>query len=237
MTQPYYLMELPTTEYREALELQHKLVAARRDGILDRDIVLLLEHPPVFTLGRRGGREHLIVAEGFIRSKGMEVVHAERGGDVTYHGPGQLVCYPIVDLRARQGDVLEFVGALEEVMIRTVADWGITAVRNTMNRGVWVGRDKLGSVGIAIRKGISFHGFALNVNTVLEPFTWIHPCGLEGVLITSMKRVLEREVPMEDIRRAVLLHMGDIFRLEWERITPETIYRLMADHVRERAVK
>ncbi len=224
---------VPRMDYLEALELQHSLVDAKTSAILSREVLLLLEHPPVFTLGRRGNREHLLVAEGFLGSRGIQVCHVERGGDVTYHGPGQLVGYPIVDLRATHWKVIDFVKALEEVMIRTVADWGITAERNSINRGVWVGKNKLGSIGIAIRRGVSYHGFALNVNTSLEPFTWIHPCGLEGVQVTSMKRELGREVPMEDVQRANALHIQEIFGVELERVSLEDIYSLLGTKAQE----
>jgi len=214
-------------DYHEALKLQRALVDAKIAATLSRDILMLLEHPPVFTLGRRGSHEHLLVAEAFLELRGIQVIHVERGGDITYHGPGQLVGYPIVDLREGGWKVIDFVGALEEVMIRTVADWGIRAVRNPTNRGIWVGMSKIGSLGIAVRRGISFHGFALNVNTWLEPFSWIHPCGLEGVRVTSMKQVLGKEIPIKEIRCAVGLHIQEIFGVELEQVSLEDIYRLL----------
>jgi lipoate-protein ligase B len=218
-------------DYHEALELQHALVDAKIAATLSRDVLMLLEHPPVFTLGRRGSHEHLLVAEAFLESRGIQVIHVERGGDITYHGPGQIVGYPIMDLRAGRLGVVEFVGALEEIMIRTVADWGIRAVRNPKNRGVWVGISKIGNLGIAVRRGVSFHGFALNVNTWLEPFSWIHPCGLEGVRVTSMRQVLGKEIPIKEIRRAVGLHIQEIFGVELEQVSLEDIYRLLGTKV------
>jgi len=222
-------------DYLEALELQRSLVDAKTAEIVNQDMLLLLEHPPVFTLGRRGNREHLLVAEAFLGSRGIQVCHVERGGDITYHGPGQLVGYPIVDLRAGRWKVVAFVEALEEVMLRTVADWDIIAERNSMNRGVWIGNSKLGSVGIAVRRGISYHGLALNVNTSLEPFAWIHPCGLEGVQATSMEQVLGREIAMEDVRRAAGLHIQEIFGVELERVSLEDIYSLLGKRAQELA--
>ena len=185
--------------------------------------MLLVEHPPVFTLGRQGRRTHLLVAEDFLRKKGIEVVHVERGGDITYHGPGQLVGYPIVDLRSKPWGVTDFIELLEELMIRMAAEFGVTAVRNIKNRGVWVADRKLGSVGIAIRKEISLHGMALNVNPSLEPFSWINPCGLEGVQATSLKRELGNAIPMEDIRQAVGRHTRDIFGVELKRVGLEEL--------------
>lgn len=219
-----YCVEIEFMEYRQAWDLQGKLVSARRAGVLDRDIILILEHPSVFTLGRRGGLDNLRVPKAFIKAQGIDVVHVERGGDITYHGPGQLVVYPIMDMRSGGWKVAEFVGALEEVMIRTAADFGVIAGRNSRNRGVWVGQDKLGSVGIAIRHEISFHGFALNVNISLEPFTWINPCGLQMVRMTAMKDLTGREISMEDVQKSALRHIQEIFNITLEKVGLEFIY-------------
>lgn len=198
-----HILDLPVLEYSAALDLQHQLVAARIDGRLDRDIVLILEHPPVFTLGRRGGVGNLKVSEAFLRIKGIPLVRVERGGDITYHGPGQLVVYPIVDLRSGKSRVVEFVECLEEIMIRVLSQWGLDGVRNPANRGVWVGPSKIGSLGIAIRRSVSFHGFALNVNTSLEPFQWVNPCGLSGASVTSMEKELDSVIAISDVRDAI----------------------------------
>lgn len=210
----WLLIELPATEYTEAWDLQNNLVGARKDGVIDKDIVLLLEHPPVFTLGRRGGLKNLTVSEDFLNKAGIPVVHVERGGDITFHGPGQVIMYPIIDIRAARLGVIDYVGLLEEVMIRTASDWGIEAGRNSLNRGVWVGNNKLGSIGLAIRKGISFHGMAFNVNLSLEPFGWINPCGLHNIGITSMERELSRKVSMDKVREAIKRHVEAIFSVE-----------------------
>ena len=133
---PWLCVDIPLIDYKEALDLQRSLVDAKTSKIIDSDLVLFLEHPPVFTLGRRGGRDHLLVDDATLGTRGIEVFHAERGGDITYHGPGQLVVYPVVDLKKRQFKVVEFVGYLEEVMIRVAADWGIKAGQNAKNRGI-----------------------------------------------------------------------------------------------------
>ena len=223
----WLFVDLSLMEYAEALDLQHRLVDARVDGALGQDALLLLEHAPVFTLGRRGNREHMLVQEAFLRSRGIAVVQAERGGDVTFHGPGQLVGYTILDLRGIRLGAADLVEALEEVMIRTLGDWQIRARRSPANRGVWVEDDKVGSVGIAIRRQVSFHGFALNVNTRLKPFTWIHPCGLAGVRAISMKRLLGREVIMEDVRARIRFHVQEIFKARLVKRSLENIERLM----------
>ena len=194
--EPCYTVNLGLMDYSQAWELQSSLVAARINGSFDRDTILFLEHPAVFTLGRRGGREYLQVDEGFLKEAGIPIVQAERGGYITYHGPGQLVVYPIIDLHARRLGVPDFVTALEDIMLQAVRTWGIRAQRNKANAGIWMGNHKMGSIGIALRKGISFHGLALNVNVDLTPFYWIEPCGLKGISMTSVQQELGREIPM-----------------------------------------
>jgi lipoate-protein ligase B len=208
------LVELPVTEYERVWRLQTRLVAARRNGVLDRDVIMLTEHQPVFTLGRRGGLDNLITPAACLNGAGIPVFQVERGGNITYHGPGQLVLYPIVDLLGMGLKVVDYVGKLEEVAIRTAAVWGIKAERNVVNRGVWVGARKLGSVGIAVRRGIAFHGIALNVSLSLEPFRWIHPCGLHGVEVTSMERELSRPVSAVEVRRTMKGEIEAVFGVE-----------------------
>lgn len=221
--------DIPLMDYREMWQLQLSLVEAKHTRSDLPDAVFLVEHPSVFTLGHRGRRDNLLASEKFLREQGISVFHVERGGDITYHGPGQLVGYPVVRLRSNGWRVADFVEALEEVMIRSLADWGIRADRKTLNRGVWVGMFKIGSVGIAVRRGVSFHGFALNVNTSLEPFNFINPCGLQGVQMTSVKRILDKEIPMEEVRRASVCHIEDIFDVELKIVGVEDIYRLLDD--------
>lgn len=195
-------VNLPLTDYRQALEWQRHLVEARIAGTIDDDVVLVVEHPPVFTLGRRGGLENLVSTRDMLEQRGIEVVQVERGGNITYHGPGQLVAYPIFNLKKSGLGVAQFVSQLEQVMIDTAARWDVTARRDSKNRGVWVGGQKLGSIGISVRRGISFHGLALNVNTDLEPFGWINPCGLTGVTMTSMAQQLGQPLSMADLGKA-----------------------------------
>ena len=207
-------MDLPAVDYDEAYRLQQDLVAARHDGSIGKDVALFLEHPPVFTLGRRGGLDNLTVSQDWLRGKGIRVIQVERGGDITYHGPGQLILYPIVHLERAGLGVVEFVGKLEEVMIRTAADWSVPAERNPLNRGVWVGPRKLGSIGITVRRGISFHGLALNVTADLEPFDWINPCGLRGVRMTSLMQETGGPLDGEEVRASVKYHLKQVFGIE-----------------------
>jgi lipoate-protein ligase B len=206
-----YYVDLPTVEYQAAWDLQLSLVAIRKTGIISRDIVLFLEHQPVFTLGRRGGLDNLAVPLDFLENEGIPLIHVERGGDITFHGPGQLVVYPIIDLRAAGLGVAEYVTALEEVMIRIAADFQVMAERNRKNRGVWVGSNKLGSIGVAVRRGVSFHGLALNINTSLTPFSWIHPCGLSDIDMTSLGHELLREVSMDQVRASARHNLESVF--------------------------
>ncbi|MBW1730095.1 MAG: lipoyl(octanoyl) transferase LipB [Deltaproteobacteria bacterium] len=227
----WLLLDLGVMPYGEVWEFQHQVVAAKVEGRISANIFMLLEHEPVFTLGRRGQREHLLVSEHFLDAQGVPVIHVERGGDITYHGPGQVVGYPIVDLRQIGWKVVKFVEALEEVMICTVADFGIKAERNPLNRGIWVGPEKLGSVGIAVRHGITFHGFALNVSLSMEPFSWIHPCGLRDVRMTSMKHVLGQELDMESVRSSIRRHMERIFGVELEKLPLHSAQRTYFDSI------
>lgn len=230
MLRPAYLLDLADSpmEYRTVLTMQRAAVAARCQGLLDRDLVILLEHAPVFTLGRRGGRDNLLKDENQLARLGIEVVPIERGGDVTYHGPGQLVAYIIINLNAARIKVVELVEGLENAMVRTAAYWGVSARGNPAYRGAWVADRKLGSVGITIRRGISFHGLALNVNTDLTPFSWINPCGIQGCRMTSLAAETGRSVDMAATRGQMAGHMSDLFALEMESIHPDRLEQLIA---------
>ncbi len=211
-------VDLATLPYPQARALQLRIVAARYAGSFGDDVILLLEHPPVFTIGRHGSRRHLMVDDDFLARRQIPVIRVERGGEITYHGPGQVVVYPILDLKKNGGSVKAYVRALEETMIRTAADFGVTAARSPVNPGIWVSGRKLGSIGVAIRHGISFHGLALNVNLDLKPFGWINPCGLEGVRMTSVVNETGAPVAMADARRRMRTHLAEIFN-----ITPDFI--------------
>ena len=203
-------VDLGWTDYAAAHDLQLGLVEKRRRGVVG-DAFLVTEHPATFTLGRRGGRENLMVSETFLREKGIPLVHIERGGDITFHGPGQLVIYPILHLREAGLSVTDHVFRLEELMVRLAAVVGVTAARDPRNHGVWAGGKKLGSVGIAIRHGISFHGLALNVCLDPTPFSWVNPCGLTGVGMTTVSRELGREVSLAEVKEALPGILAEVF--------------------------
>lgn len=223
----WYGVDLGTMPYLDALSLQRKLVEiVSRGGCCG--VVLMLEHPPVFTLGQRGGIENLRVPLAFLERSGIPVIQVERGGSITYHGPGQLVVYPVVDLKPAGVSVAGYVEALEEVMIRTAADWNISAGRNPAGRGVWAGAAKLGSIGIRVRRTVAFHGLALNVSVSMTPFEWIHPCGLEGMAMTSMVQEAARDISMTDVRRAVVKHMEAVFGIPMT-MTDEAALKALLD--------
>ena len=222
-TRSLWCLDLKTMAYQEAWEFQQAMVRTRIETNFSQDVVLFLEHPPVFTLGRRGGIENLTVSDAFLETSGIQVIQVERGGDITYHGPGQMVVYPILDLDRQRLGITELVFMLEDVMIRVSETLGVQAVRNSRNRGVWIGDRKLGSIGLAVRKGISFHGMALNVNLSMTPFEWIHPCGLANVSMTSLEKELPERPSMQMVRKLTKQHLGDVFGRSLKEITRETL--------------
>ena len=203
---------LGTVRYAEALTLQRELVEERRANRVP-DLLLLLQHPPVITLGVKGdgGRSNVLVTDERLADLGVEISDTGRGGDVTYHGPGQIVGYPILDLKPDRCDVHRYVRDLEEVMIRVCADYGVTAGRIKGLTGTWVGADKIGAIGVRISRWITSHGFAFNVNTKLEEFQLIVPCGIADHGVTSLERVTGREVPLADVEDHVISHFAAVF--------------------------
>lgn len=226
-TQACLFLDLKTMAYQEAWEFQQAMVRARIEKNFSQDVILFVEHAPVFTLGRRGGLENLTVSDAFLKASGIQVIQVERGGDITYHGPGQMVVYPILDLDRHRLGITELVFMLEEVMIRVSKTLGVHAVRNPRNRGVWVGNKKLGSIGLAVRKGISFHGMALNVNLSMTPFEWIHPCGLVNISMTSLEKEMPEKTSMQVVRKLTKQHLGDVFQRSLEEISRETLGKLI----------
>ena len=198
--------------YADALALQRALVEERRAGTVG-DLLLLVEHPHVLTLGVRadGGRSHILAAPPSLSALGLEVHETGRGGDVTYHGPGQIVGYPIIDLKPDRCDVHRYVRDLEEVIIRTVGDYGIQAGRVEGLTGVWVGREKLAAIGVRIARWITSHGFALNVTTDLTYFDVIVPCGIADRGVTSMARLLKRDIAREEVEARIVARFCEVF--------------------------
>jgi lipoyl(octanoyl) transferase len=198
--------------YPEGLELQRALVEDRRANRVG-DLLLLVEHPHVLTLGVRGdgGRGHILATPETLASRGVGVYETGRGGDITYHGPGQIVGYPIVDLKPDRCDVHRYIRDLEEVLIRTGRDYGIEADRVEGLTGVWVGRDKLAAIGVRIARWITSHGFALNVTTDLDYFNLIVPCGIADRGVTSMSCLVGRPVDRAEVEGRIALHFSQVF--------------------------
>ncbi len=207
-----HVHRLGVVPYAEALDLQRTLVEQRKaDDIPDQ--LILLEHPPVITLGvrARNERSHVLETPAGLAAQGVELFETGRGGDVTYHGPGQLVGYPILDLRPDRCDVHRYVRDLEEVLIRAVARFAVTAGRAPGLSGAWVGEDKLAAIGVRIARWVTSHGFALNVTTNLQHFSLIVPCGIAGKGVTSLERLAGRPVPMADVQTAVTQAFAAVF--------------------------
>lgn len=207
------LHRLHVVTYENGMKLQQKLVELRqRDEIADQ--LLLLEHPPVITLGRGGKLDNLLASPQMLDAEGVRFFETTRGGDITYHGPGQIVGYPILHLGEGNRDVRKYVTRLEEVLIRTVAHYGITAERQDGKRGIWVGSNKIAAIGVRIARWVTSHGWALNVSTNLDHFRLITPCGLHGTGVTSIERETGRRVPVEEVREVLAAQFAEVFARE-----------------------
>ena len=210
---PCELRNLHFVTYENGMKLQQKLVDLRQKNELD-DQLLLLEHPPVITLGRGGDVKNLLVTPEALEAAGVRFFESTRGGDITYHGPGQIVGYPILHLGEGNRDVRKYVTALEEVLIRTVAEYGITAERLEGKRGIWVGRNKIAAIGVRIARWVTCHGWALNVSTNLEHFRFITPCGIDGMGVTSIERETGRRVALGEVREILAAKFAELFDRE-----------------------
>lgn len=207
-------MPLGRVPYAEALELQRSIARDRISGAISQDVLLLMEHPPVVTLGRSSKEKNLTASPEFLQSRGVELFEVERGGDVTFHGPGQLVGYPIIDLKRHRQDLHWYLRSLEQALINSLADYGIPGERNTSYTGVWTQGKKIASIGVHARDWVTWHGFALNVTTELSYFNLIVPCGIDGVVMTSIARELGVEdVSAHDVIERVTAKFADVFDL------------------------
>lgn len=205
---------LGVRSYAEVLAFQRELADKRISGEVDQDVLILVEHPPVVTLGRRKEDNKLPVSEAFLKARGIELFAVERGGGVTFHGPGQLVGYPIFDLQRHKQDLHWYLRQVEEVLIQSLAAYGIPAERNPGYTGVWTQGRKIASIGVHARSWVTWHGFALNVRTDLSYFDLMTPCGIDGVVMTSMQReVPGTEIAFPEVAARVAATFADVFNL------------------------
>ena len=211
------IVELGLIGYSDAWALQKRLVSTRKANAAE-DVLLLCEHPHVITLGRNGKREHLLASEHVLKQKGIELHATDRGGDITYHGPGQIIGYPILNLGAIRRDVVWYVRMLEEAMIRATAEFGVSAGRLEGKTGIWVRtattEEKLAAIGVHISRWVTSHGFAYNVSTDLRFFDLIVPCGIADRKATSLEKILGRSVERKEVAPQLVKHFGEVFGLE-----------------------
>jgi len=221
-----WLVDAGAIRYDASLELQRRVVEARKRASIP-DVLILCEHPHVITLGRNGKFEHLRASDQLLRQMNVEFHPTDRGGDVTYHGPGQIVGYPILDLTAYRRDIRWYVDQLEEVMIRATRDFGLAAHRSSANHGVWVdsasGEEKLAALGVHLSRWVTSHGFAFNVSTDLRYFDLIVPCGISGSRATSLERVLGHAVRLKPVRDQLAARFGEVFGSEMIPVTRERL--------------
>ncbi|MGI6777377.1 MAG: lipoyl(octanoyl) transferase LipB [Acetivibrionales bacterium] len=209
------VVRLGKMDYKEALNVQERLFALRLEGKTE-DTLLIVEHPPVITIGRRGTEDNIIMPTEMLKANGVGVYYVSRGGDVTYHGPGQIVGYPVFDLNNHGRDIKDFVYRIEEVFIRLLKEeYGIQAYRQDKKyTGVWVGNDKITAIGIAVKRWVTMHGFAFNVNTNLEHFKWIVPCGITDKGVTSVQKLLGHEADFEELNDKVIENFCRVFGMQ-----------------------
>lgn len=205
------LLDLGLTPYQQAWELQKEILEKRINDEI-ADTLILVEHHPVFTLGKNRDWNNLLFPMETLKNKGFSFFKIERGGDITYHGPGQLVGYPIFKIKNSLAGVKDFVRRIEEAIILALKDYGIEAYRHSQYTGVFTDKGKIASIGIALKRWVSFHGFALNVNNDLTPFSYIIPCGISNIPMTSMSAVLATQIDMENLKKTVYEKFVKVFR-------------------------
>ena len=213
MTRELWVVSAGTLPYAEALTLQREVASARIAGTIPHDVLLLVEHPPVVTVGRSARSQNVRCTPSFLASRGVEFHEVERGGDVTFHGPGQLVGYPIVDLKRHKQDLHWYLRQVEEALIRGLDDLGVGADRHPGMTGVWTQGRKIASIGVHARDWVTWHGFALNVTTDLSFFDLIVPCGIDGVVMTSIERETGQSPESAQVERIVASAFAEVFRL------------------------
>lgn len=223
------VVKLGLIEYQAALDLQMRILKLSQQEAIE-DVLLLLEHPPVLTVGVNGKDNNILINEDLLDEMGISVFHSNRGGDVTYHGPGQAVVYPIINLNHFGKDVKDHVRRLEQISIGLMKDeYGLIADRKHGFPGVWVGNDKITAIGCAVKRWVTMHGFAFNVNTNLEHFKWINPCGFTDKGVTSLEKLLGQSQDMDIVMSHIIKHFTALFPIEPEMIDKEVFLRKLED--------
>ena len=226
---------LGPVEYLRAIELQMQVCQTKKQGF-EEDVLLLLEHPPTITLGRNGKWTHLLASDHELNLRGVGRFEVDRGGDITFHGPGQLVGYPILQLAKEERDVRRYMRDLEEALIRLLADYGIMAARQEGLTGVWTSRGKIAALGVHISRWITRHGFALNISTDLSCFDWIVPCGVSGRGVASMSSILDRQVELREVAEKFVCEFGNVFARETIWVSEDEFKDRLSRYAREIAV-
>lgn len=220
------LVNLGQMDYEEALDLQFKLLKKRQDGVID-DTLLIVEHPPVITLGKNAKRENVLFSDEYLKDHHVDLVEINRGGDVTYHGPGQIVGYAIINIKEKKMGIKDFVYKLEQIFIDLLKDkYDIEAERDDINNGVWHKDAKLTAVGLAVKRWVTMHGFAFNVNTNLDFFKLIVPCGIVGREATNVEKITGQTIDIEDVKKQVVDYFSKEFG--YDQVTNKNIEELEA---------
>ena len=224
MKKEAWILNLDTVPYEEAFDLQKKLVELRIQDKIN-DTLILLEHPPVFTITRKDTIKNILVSPDELKEKGIAVCKTNRGGDITYHGHGQLVGYPIMDLKEHGKDLHKYIRNIEEMIINLLTDYGISAHRDKRHHGVWVEEEKIAAIGISVKSSwITMHGFSLNINPDLDHYSLIIPCGITDKGVTSLSKLLGTSVSHKDVRQKLIQHYEEVFNLNTRKTTLEEIY-------------
>lgn len=223
MKKEAWILNLDTVPYEEAFALQKRLVVLRSQGTIC-DTLILLEHPPVFTITRKATLKNILASQDELQDRGISLCQTNRGGDITYHGPGQIVGYPIMNLKDHGKDLHKYIRNIEEIIIALLADFGIAAHRDKANPGVWIGDEKIAAIGIAVKSSwITMHGFAFNVNPDLDHYSLIVPCGITNKGVTSLRKLLGSPIRMVEVREKLIHHYAQVFNLRTRNISLEEI--------------
>lgn len=224
---------LGETDYLEALAMQERLLQLRQQNKVP-DIMLLLQHPPTLTLGTRENRHNIIAPEAALEVQGVKIYKINRGGDVTYHGPGQIVGYPILNLKGYGKSVRLYVDKLEEVFVRLLREeYCLRAGRGGKYTGVWVGDEKITAIGCAVKRWVTMHGFSFNVNTNLSHYQWIHPCGITDKGVTSLQKILGQPMDLAKVQQQVITHFSRVLNCEPQLIDRQTLQEILGGQANE----